>query len=188
MAQKPVKKAAVKKAPVKKPVVKKAPVAKPAAKKAPAKKKVAAPVAQETVVLAAPVTPCGKDCGCGCNGGKKCGCGCGGMGRFLKKLVIFLVIFALGWCGAKFCMMKKFHRGFNGPRVEFVNGCLDVAKIPCPEMAAKISIADVNGDGCISKEEFKTVKNEMRKEFKDRRGEGCGCRKCGCGAERPTQE
>lgn len=204
MAQKPVKKAAAKKAPAKKVVAKKTapvkpvakPVAKPAVKKAPVKKApakkvaakkvaavkaVAAPAVEEKVVMAAPVAaPCAKDCGCGCNNGKKCRCG--GFGRFLKKLVIFLVIFALGFAAAKFCTMHKFHKGFRGPRVEFVNGCVDLAKVPCPELAAKIAEADVNGDGCVSKEEMKAAKKEMRREMHGKRqgcpmarGEGCGC-------------
>lgn len=198
MAQKPVKKAAAKKAPAKKVVAKKAPAAKPVAKvaakpavkkapvkKAPVKKAaakkapvktVAAPAVEEKVVMTAPMAaPCAQDCGC--NGGKKCKCG--GFGRFLKKLVIFLVIFALGFTAAKFCTMHKMHRGFGGPRVEFVNGCADVSKIACPEMAAKIAAADVNGDGCISKEEFKAAKKEMRKEMRGCKGE-CPMRRGEC--------
>ncbi|MDR0726616.1 MAG: hypothetical protein LBF37_00970 [Rickettsiales bacterium] len=191
MAQKPVKKTVAKKAPAKKAVAKVA--AKPAVKKAPAKKAAAkkvAPVkavakpAVEAVMAAPAAAPCAQDCGCGCNSGKKCRCG--GFGRFLKKLVIFLVIFALGFATAKFCTMHKFHKGFRGPRVEFVNGCVDMAKIPCPELAQKVSLADANGDGCVSKEEFKAAKREMRKEM---RGERCGNEGCsgGC-SHRPEME
>lgn len=143
MAKKTVKKAVAKKAPAKK-------VVKPA---------VAAPVA-------APAVAAAPACGCGC------GCKCGGFGRFVKKLVVFLVIFALGFAAAKFCphMGKRFHKG-----PEFVNGCMDVTKIKCPVMLEKIQTLDADANGCITREEFRAGKKEMHG----------GCKgDCGCKAEK----
>ncbi|MDR1338069.1 MAG: hypothetical protein LBJ73_03510 [Rickettsiales bacterium] len=174
MAKKPVKKTIAKKAPAAKPVVKpavkKAPVKKIAAKKtAPVK---TAPIAAEKTATTAPIAAsCAQGCECGCGDGKKCHCG--GAGRFVKKLIIFAIIFALGFAAAKFCTMRHHHgfKGFHGPRVEFVNGCVDVTKISCPETAEKIAAADANGDGCVTKEELKSARKEL--------GKGCGCGKCG---------
>lgn len=140
------------------------PIKKAPAKKAPAKKIVAKPAVTAAPVAAAPAA-CPQSCGCGCK--------CGGFGRFLKKLIVFLVIFALGFVAAKFCDHgKEFRRGMHP---EFVNGCLDVTKIKCPEMAAKVAAMDTDANGCVTREEFRAAKKAMR-------GAGrpdCGCEKCG---------
>jgi hypothetical protein len=45
---------------------------------------------------------------------------------------------------------KKF-----GPRPEmFVNGCLDLSKVDCPEKLEQVKLKDADKDGCITKEEF----------------------------------
>ncbi len=150
MAEKSVKKTATKKTVAKKSVSKPA-----VAKKTPVKKtvKVVAPVAE--------THPCGCNVGCACGGHcmehaccgkKKCT-----FGRFLKKLVVFLIIFALGFASAKLCIFddcgqKKF-------RPEFENGCLVVK---CPKMAERAEMMDTNKDGCINREEFRAA----RKMFK----------------------
>ncbi|MBN1324771.1 MAG: hypothetical protein JW974_00950 [Alphaproteobacteria bacterium] len=165
MAKKQVKKAAVtkkvvaKKAPAKKPVA-----AKPVAKKAPAKKpvaakpvvKAAAPAPETKFVMEAPIASV-PSCGCCCRNFGFC--------RFVRKLIVFFVIFALGYAAAIYCPHSK--RFFNnGPRMQevFVNGCLDVAKLPNPDMVEKIKTADTNADNCISKDEFDAVRAEFRKE------------------------
>jgi hypothetical protein len=162
MAQKTVKKAPAKKPAPVKAATKKAPVKKAAVKKEPVAK------------MAAAVDPkmagacCGGNCGCGCNDAKPCACdgakkhcGC----RFFKKLIVFLVIFALGFVCAKLCCCGGHFK--HGPRKmpapEFVNGCLDTAKIKCPEMMAKLQAADIDTDGCISAEEFDAIKKPMHK-------------------------
>ncbi|MDL2295907.1 hypothetical protein LJC18_03825 [Lachnospiraceae bacterium OttesenSCG-928-E19] len=160
MAQKPVKKPVAKKAPAKKATVKKA-----------ATKKVAPEV---TAVIME--TPCSQGCGCGCRRG--------GFWRFIGKLLIVVIIFGLGFATAKVCMMKKMHRGMmNGPRVEFVNGCVDLSSIKCPEMVNKIAMADTDANGCVTREEFKVAKRELRKEMRNERGprgehRGCDCDNC----------
>ncbi len=147
------KPAAAKKAPAKKTVAKK-----PAAKKATPEKKivVAAPVAHECA--------CGHECKCG--GECKCHKGCK-FGRFVKKLVIFLVIFALGFAAAKFCPCNKRHPMMRGPRVEFTNGCLDAASVKCPKLIESLPAMDINQDGCITRDEFRAVKREMRREIRE---------------------
>lgn len=110
------------------------------------------------------------------------GCGCqhkhGGFWRFLKWLLIIVIFFALGFmcCKAMFmCKAKKMMRHAQEARAEmFVNGCLDISKIKCPEMAQKVVAADANGDGCIAKDEFKSFKMAMRSNKGDK---DCGCNK-----------
>ena len=161
--------ATVKKSAAKKPAAKKTTV-----KKAPAKK----PVVKTTPVMTAPVAHgcgCGANCACGagckcgancaCGAGCKCGCKCGGgFGRVLKKLVILLVFFALGFVAAKMCCCGlKMH----GPRLRFPNGCLDVTSVKCPKLAAALPAMDINQDGCITREEYKMVKKNMRREIRE---------------------
>lgn len=149
MAEKSIKKPATKKTVAKKTVSKPAATKKVAAKKAPAKKVVPAPVVE--------MHECGCAHGCACHGHccdkKKCT-----FGRFLKKLVVFLIIFALGFASAKLCIFddcgqKKF-------RPVFENGCLVVK---CPKMAEKVAIMDVNHDGCINREEFRAARKMNRR-------------------------
>lgn len=159
MAQKTVKKAAAKPAAAKKaPVKKAAPAAKkPAVKKAvaPAPKAVAAPVMEKHGC------GCGHDCGCGGN----CGCRKGSrFGRFMRKLVWFIIIFALGFAAAKLCCCGPRH---YGPRVHFTNGCLDVSSVKCPKLAQALPAMDINQDGCITRDEFRAVKRQMRAEVRD---------------------
>lgn len=150
MVQKTVKKAPAKKA----AVVKKAPAKKVVAAKKPAPKKVAKvakPVMEPVVVAPAHECNCGANCTCGC----KCGCrAC----RFIKKLLVILIVFALGFVAAKMCC--------GGPRVHFNNGCLDVASVKCPKMQAELPMMDANGDGCISREEFRAYKKQMHHQKK----------------------
>ena len=121
--------------------------AKKTVKKAPAKA-AAKPIVAAPTVVAVPV------CGCGCRGG---------FGKFLGKLIVVLVIFALGFMACKFlgchCAHKKMKRG---GQFQFVEGCLDMSKIQNPRIAEKIAAADANQDGCITKEELKAWKQEFK--------------------------
>jgi len=157
MAQKTVKKtttktAAAKKAPVKKAAPRKT-VAKPA-------------VAIEEKATMAPMEkyPCGCDKDCACGG--KCGChGHGGFARFFRKLIVALILFALGFASAKmFCCN---HYGPRGPRVQFIDGCMDVESVKCPKLVAALPAMDINQDGCITREEYRAVKKEMRREIRE---------------------
>lgn len=107
-------------------------------------------------VAAAPVAPVTCNCGCGCRGG---------FGRFLKKLIVFLVIFALGFVAGKLCdHAKRMHKMMP----KFDNGCMVTSKIKCPEMLARVAALDVDANGCITKEEFRAGKKEFF------RGKKCG--------------
>ena len=154
--------------PVKKTPAKKAAAARKTTTKATAKK--TAPVTDDVIIITGPDTQhdhagcgCHHPCHCGCAQGNPCKCG-GGFWRFIKKLFWFLVIFALGFAACALLCNNHGPRGPRGPKmpIEFVNGCLDMEKIPCPEMKTKLMAADVNNDGCVSREEYKAVKAQMR--------------------------
>lgn len=159
MAQKSVKKAPAKKVAVAK---KTATVKKTVAAKAPAKKTVAKKVAPKKatkpeikpVIVAQEVT---HDCGCGkdCHCGHKCGCR---GGRFFKKLVIVLIVFALGFVAAKMlgCCQK--------PTPRFIDGCMDTTSVKCPKMQAELPMMDIDGDGCITQEEYDAFTNSTEPE------------------------
>ena len=151
MAEKTTKKATTAKKPVaKKTVSKPAATKKPVAKKAPAKKVVVAPVVEKS--------PCGCDKGCACGGECACAKKKCTFGRFLKKLVLVLIIFALGFASAKMCCNGK--RGKMGPRPEFENGCLVVK---CPKLAEMVPMMDTDANGCVSREEFKAARKHMKR-------------------------
>ena len=150
MAEKTTKKTTAKKTVAKKPVAKTTATKKAAVKKAPVKKVAAAPVVEKF--------PCGCDKGCACGG--ECGCAkkkCT-FGRFLKKLILVLIIFALGFASAKMCCNGK--RGKMGPRPEFENGCLVVK---CPKLAEKVPMMDTDANGCVTREEFRAARKAMKR-------------------------
>ncbi len=170
MATKTVKKAAAKPAAAKKaPVKKSAPAAKkPATKKAAVKEvKMAAPVMEKHACGCGADCKCGGNCHCGgdCHCGADCHCAKRGskFGRFMRKLILFIIIFALGFAAAKLCCCSRHH----GPRMHFVNGCLDAASVKCPKLLEALPAMDINQDGCITRDEFRAVKRQMRAEVRD---------------------
>jgi len=152
---------------VKKPTAKKT-VTKTVIKKSPAielKPTVSAPAAQA----------CACACGCKCK-------------SVFKKLIVFLVIFALGFATCKYvCCGSHHYRMGMGMRGDmkmagsnmFTNGCLDTNKIENPGFAAHVAkiaeTADADSDGCVSPEEFKNADREgMRKMDGTGRIDGTG--------------
>jgi hypothetical protein len=105
----------------------------------------------------APVAAAPMPCNCGCRGG------------FWKKLIMFIIVFALGFAACHFlCCCKKDFGGKHMRKDMFVEGCLDLSKIERPEMLEKITAADTDADGCITKAELKAQWKEMRRErFED---------------------
>jgi len=105
---------------------------------------------------------------CAC--GKECPCGCHKHGSMhvIKHIIVWAIIFALGMACGK--MMNCQHPGkkmmFHHKQPVFTNGCLDIQSIECPKMQEDIVKADVNGDNCISIEEYKTFKKENRQMFR----------------------
>ena len=143
MPEKSVKKTATKKPVAKKVVAKPATVKKPVAKKAPVKK---APVVE-------PMPACQHTCcECAC-AKKKCA-----FGSFLKKIIVFLIVFGMGFATAKMCCMGP--RGKMAPRPEFENGCLVVK---CPKMAEKVAMMDADKDGCVTRAEFREARRQMKR-------------------------
>ncbi len=157
MAPKTVKK------PAAKPAAKKASVKKVAAKK-PAVKKVVKPVAATPAPeMHAHECMCGNACKCAHRGSR--------FGRIMKKIIIAIILFALGFAAAKFCPCNKMDKfgphGPRGPRVEFVDGCMDTTSVQCPKLRDALPAMDINQDGCITRDEFRAVKREMRREIRD---------------------
>lgn len=124
-------------------------------KKATAKK--IAPKAKMTAPVMSGVHECACNHDCKCH---KCNGGCT-FWRVMKKILIFIIIFAMGFAAAKFCPCNK-HR-MPMPQVDFVNGCVDAKSIKCPKLVAELPILDADKDGCVTRDEFKAVKKEMRR-------------------------
>ena len=101
--------------------------------------------------------PCGCDACCACGGECACAKKKCTFGRFLKKLILVLIIFALGFAAAKMCCCDK---RAGKPYPEFENGCLVVK---CPKMAEKVPMMDANNDGCVSREEFRAARKAMNR-------------------------
>jgi len=116
-------------------------------------------VAKKPAVKAAPVME--HKCGCGAD----CPCHCHGSAHWVKHIIVWAIIFALGMACGK--MMDCGHHKKMQRRMQpvFTNGCLDVASIKCPKMAEEIVAADVNGDNCISVEEYKVWKKANKPQM-----------------------
>lgn len=97
---------------------------------------------------------CGGECKCGCHHGK------------FKKFIVLVIVFLIGFAVAK---MTCCHHGMHRmPKMNpvFENGCLVMESIKCPKMVEALANADVDMNGCITMEEFKTIKREMRREMR----------------------
>ena len=154
MPTKSTKKTTAKKTVTKKTVAAKKPAVKKSVKKA-------APELQETIVVQdMPKCKCGENCACGAD----CKCGRGGsrFGRFMIKLIMILIVFALGFGAAKLLDCNE----FRGPRVDFDNGCLDASSVKCPRLQLALPAMDIDRDGCITREEYRAVKSEMHRQMR----------------------
>ncbi len=122
---------------------------------------------RKTVARTAPVmAPAPEMHECHCGTECRCHRGCT-FCHIVKKIVVFAIIFALGFATAKLCCMGSHHGMHRGPRAHFVNGCLDTTDIKCPKMLEALPAMDINQDGCITREEYKIVKHEMRREVRE---------------------
>ena len=50
----------------------------------------------------------------------------------------------------------------RAPRMEFVNGCLNVESVKCPKMLEELPMIDADHDGCVTKAEMRATKKAMR--------------------------
>lgn len=117
-------------------------------------------VATKTKVKTAPVME--HKCGCGAD----CPCHCHGSAHWVKHIIVWAIIFALGMACGK---MMDCHHGRKMMRQKqpvFTNGCLDIKSIDCPKMQEDIVKADVDGDACISIEEYKAWKKANKPSHK----------------------
>ena len=98
-----------------------------------------------------------------CMCAENCKCHGHGCAHFVKHIIIWAIIFALGMvCGKMICGCHNGMKHMSKMNPVFENGCLKMDSINCPKMAENLIDADVNGDECISIEEYKAVKKEMR--------------------------
>lgn len=105
-----------------------------------------------------------------CSCGADCPCHKHGTMHIVKHIIVWAIIFALGMACGKMMNCnhgKKMHKPIHPV---FTNGCLDMKSVNCPKLAADIVAADVNGDGCISVEEYKAFKQTNKKFNKRMRG------------------
>ena len=131
----------------------------------PAKKTTKKTTVKKSTVKPAPVME--HKCACG----ETCRCHCNAYAHWVKKIVVLAIVFALGMvCGKMLCSCN--HHGKHMPKMNpvFAEGCLQMESIPCPKMQEKLIAADVNGDNCISIEEYKAVKAEMKKDMHGHHG------------------
>ena len=77
---------------------------------------------------------------------------------FIVAVIIGFVISQMFFCG---CCHKK-----HMPRVQFVNGCVDVTTVKCPKMLENLPMMDTDNDGCITKKELRASKRNMRHHAK----------------------
>lgn len=103
---------------------------------------------------------------------EKCACHCHGRAHLIKHIVVWAIIFALGMVCGKLLNCGGHHGMKHMPQMHpvFENGCLKMDSIECPKMAEKLAAADMNGDACISMEEYKAVKKGMMKEMRRDKG------------------
>jgi len=119
---------------------------------------------KKSAVKAAPVME--HKCECGEN----CKCHCHGSAHWVKHIIVWAIIFALGMvCGKLVCCGGHGMKHMPKMHPVFVNGCLDMESIKCPKMQEKLLAADVDGNECVSVEEYKAIKKEMRKEMRANR-------------------
>ncbi len=122
-------------------------------------KKTTKTVAKKATVKKAPVVEQETPCTCGC------GCHKHGFTHLLKKLIILAIVFLLGmFAGQSIHFGKPKSCPFNHMQPVFTNGCLDMSAIKCPKMQEKLLKADANDDGCVSAEEYKSMKQVMRQD------------------------
>lgn len=171
MPTKTTKKSTTKATTAKKPVAKK--VAQTKKEKVTKSAAKSAPKAVKATNVATPYMEpvhdckCGANCHCGnnCNCGANCKCRGSKFGRFVKKLIIALILLALGFAAAKICCCDK---GMRGPRVVFAdNGCMVEESVKCPKLLELLPAMDINQDGCITRDEYREIKHQIREQARD---------------------
>ena len=105
---------------------------------------------------------------CGC--GAECHCHHHDTKHLIKHIIVWAIIFALGMACGKMMNCNHGKKMRKPIHPVFTNGCLDMKSVNCPKLAADIVAADVNGDGCISVEEYKAFKQTNKKFNKHMRG------------------
>lgn len=114
---------------------------------------------------------------CGCGDNCMCGCHKHGSMHIVKHIIVWAIIFALGMACGKMMHCGHYKKMQRKMQPVFTNGCLDMTSIKSPKMSTEIIAADVNGDNCISVEEFKAWKKANKQNGpKDGKGMRHGLR------------
>lgn len=95
---------------------------------------------------------CGPDCPCGCHKH--------GAGHHIKHIVILLLVFILGYACGKIMCCGKHHMPHMPHMMQpvFTDGCLDMQSVKNQKAQEMLMAADINGDNCVSVEEYKAFK------------------------------
>ena len=100
-----------------------------------------------------------------CECGENCHCHCHGTAHWIKHIIVWAIIFALGMaCGKMMNCGQQQHKQNLRTQPVFTNGCLDKASIKNQKLIERLENADVSGDDCISLEEYKAVRKAMAME------------------------
>ena len=130
----------------------------------PAKKTVKKPTAKKPVVKAAPVME--HKCECGEN----CKCHCHGKAHWVKHIIVWAIIFALGMACGKMLPCGHHYKHMQKNHPVFVNGCLDVQSVTNKKLQEKLATADADNNECISVEEYRAIRKGMFQMHKGKHG------------------
>ena len=97
-----------------------------------------------------------------CECGENCKCHCHGGAHWVKHVIVWAIIFALGMVCGKMMNCGHGAKHMMKSHPVFVNGCLDMQSIKNPKLVEKLTTADVDGNECISMAEYRAVKKAMK--------------------------
>jgi len=100
-----------------------------------------------------------------------CGCRCTPLKKILVIGGMFILGFLVAYLFACPCHHHKMKMGMHRMHPVFVDGCLDMQSVKCPKMQEALASADVDANGCISEQEFRSVKHAMRREMRENKME-----------------
>lgn len=98
-----------------------------------------------------------------CECGENCKCHCHGRAHLVKHIIILAIVFALGMVCGKMIGCDKHHKpAQQRSHPVFVNGCLDVQSVTNKKLQEKLKTADADKNDCISVEEYRNARKELR--------------------------
>ena len=88
-------------------------------------------------------------------------CHCTKRKRNMILTCVSIIFFLLGMLVYHMFFCDGHHPRYV-PRVQFVNGCVDVTTVKCPKMLEDLPTIDADHDGCVTKTELRAAKKMMR--------------------------